>query len=531
MTTTPIPQKQLANLIRAQYPVVAITSAEESRVEFAVCSVAKILGRSLWTWTISDGLVKVAGEAPPNAPDQDETIDPAGALQLCRDWNEETESIEGAIFLFKDLHPLMSPPVVRLIRDICSKFTSVAHTLILLSLTFADPPTRDGLPVELGKQVFEMDWPLPTQDEIDDLLGAFLDSLKDRIDITVNGDRVDVVRSLAGLTESEISNTLALIAVQTGRFDAAEAIPMILVEKREIIKQSGALEFYEPNLTDADVGGLDILKSYARQKRNAFSPAALEYGLDAPRGFMMVGVPGTGKSLSAKVAGGGILPVLRFDPGAAMGSLVGQSEGNTRTALRVVDAVAPCVLWIDELEKAYGGGGGDLDGGTSKRVLSTLLTWMQEHTSSVLVIATANDVRTLPPELLRRFDDTFWVDLPNAQERSDILEIHLTKRGRNVEDFDLTAIAEAMVDFTGAEVEKVVKAALVVGFDEGAREITAADLLAVAKDIVPVARTMDKKIGALREWAKTRARPASSAQPEATAAAPENGRTFRKLDI
>jgi SpoVK/Ycf46/Vps4 family AAA+-type ATPase len=255
---------------------------------------------------------------------------------------------------------------------------------------------------------------------------------------------------------------------------------------------------------------LEYLKEYAEIKRAAFSSKARAAGVDAPKGLLMVGVPGSGKSLSAKAIAGGQMPLVRMDVGALMGSLVGQSEANMRLALKTVEAIAPVVLWIDEIEKALGGMGGESDGGTSTRVFGTLLTWMQECPAPVYTVATANDVRSLRPELLRRFDDVMWVDLPNAESRREIMDVHLSKRGHDskFDGDDYEPVVSATWGFSGAEIEKVVKQAIERAFFQE-RDLQANDLLEAARRIVPVSVTMADQINNLRSWATNRAIPAS----------------------
>jgi SpoVK/Ycf46/Vps4 family AAA+-type ATPase len=258
---------------------------------------------------------------------------------------------------------------------------------------------------------------------------------------------------------------------------------------------------------------LDLLKAWTKGAMSAFSPEAAEYGIEPPRGFLAVGVPGSGKSLLAKAVAGGKMPLVRLDVGALMGSLVGESEANTRAALKTIEAVAPCVLWIDEIEKALGGGSGEQDGGTSMRVLGTFLSWMEERAAKqgVFMVATANDIGNLRPELIRRFEEVFFVDLPQLEERADIFDIHLGKRGRDFGDFDLVALAKATEGYTGAEIERIVKTALRAAFADGGRELAQEDLLAAAASTVPLSTTMAGQIAEMREWA-SRARPASSKQ-------------------
>lgn len=526
------PATQLDRLIRSRYPVILISSFEEARITEAVYETARDQEKSLFVWSVSQGLRRVEKgpddsltfTTKPKDPAPDETQEPTAALKALYAWGTDRP----AIFIFKDLHGFaQDPATVRWIRDIAGVFQEQTNTLILLSPQFV-VAGQSGLPADLEKDVAVMDWPLPYNGEIESILDLCANSVRGQVSrrtkkaITVdieNGTREAILRAMSGLTAFEAKSVLSMAVVTHGALDE-RAIPLIIAEKKQIVKKTGFLEFFDTNVKQDEIGGLDLLKEYTRKKRAAFSDEARAYGLPAPRGFLMVGVPGSGKSLTAKASTGGQMPLLRLDVGALMGGLVGLSEANTRAALNLAEAVAPCVLWIDEIEKGLGGmGGGENDGGTTKRVFGTLLTWMQEHTSPVYVVATANDVSGLPPELLRRFDDLFWVDLPSQDEREAILRIHLQKCGRNPADFELKPVADEMFDFTGAEIEKVVNAALVIGFDDGARQITTADLLEAAREIVPVSRTMEAKIKDLRDWADTRARPASSKQPAATPAA------------
>lgn len=291
--------------------------------------------------------------------------------------------------------------------------------------------------------------------------------LPDRIPVRLNGNREKVVQALRGLTAFEAGSVL-LNAIAATRELAESAIQYIVQEKRQIIRKSGTLEFYDTDTTMNQVGGLTSLKSYAEIQRSAFSLDAIEFGVDTPKGILLVGVPGTGKSLAAKAIAGGQMPLLRLDIGALMNSAMGGSENNMRAALKVAEAISPCVLWIDEIEKATTDNNGASDGGVMARMIGTLLTWMQEKTSPVYIVATANDVESMRPELLRagRFDKTFWVDLPCQADREEILAVHLTKRRKNPVDYDLYNIARALWGFTGAEVEQVVKDAVRLAFFE-----------------------------------------------------------------
>jgi ATPases of the AAA+ class len=270
--------------------------------------------------------------------------------------------------------------------------------------------------------------------------------------------------------------------------------------KKQVIRESEALEFYSVSETIEDVGGLGVLKQWLRLRERAFTQQAREYGLPAPKGVALIGIPGTGKSLVAKTIGGlWRLPLLRLDVGALFGSLVGESEERTRRALRLAETIAPCLLWIDEMEKALAHGG--LDSGTSTRVFGTILTWMQEKTAPVFVVATANNIQSLPPELLRkgRFDEVFFLDLPTFEERKEIFAVHLRKRGRIPSDYDLDALARKSQGYVGAEIEQAIIDAMYLGFSEG-REFTTDDILQSLKRQVPLSVAQREVIESLRQW-------------------------------
>jgi len=512
---TTSPAETLDRLIRARYPVIVIESYEEARVLDAVKFIAEQKRpnqqpKAVLDWSYAQGLRHIGGAKVYNTPNRDETKDPVGALRVIFEWSEQ-DTPTPALFVFKDLHQFCGngqqpaqADVVRWIREIAIAFQEQPTTLIIVSPHFA-------VPSDLEKDVAVMEWPLPSQAE----LTAILDECGEQVSsqgvkvALKNGSRERVIQALQGLTAIEAANVLAMAVVTNGALDE-KAVSIILAEKKQIVKKTGYLEFWDADVSMNDIGGLAALKEYAAMKRASFSSEASAYGLPAPRGFLLVGPPGAGKSLTAKASTGGQMPLLRLDVAALMGSLVGQSEQNARSALRVAEAIAPCVLWIDEIEKGFAGmQGGELDGGTSRRMLGTILTWMQEHTSPVYVIATCNDVTSLPPELLSRFDDLWYVDMPNRAERAEIITIHLAKRGRNPADFDLPILAEATEGYVGREIEKIVVLALNRGFGDGARQIKTEDMLWATKRIVPLSKTTPEKLNALHKWAEGRARNAS----------------------
>jgi len=284
------------------------------------------------------------------------------------------------------------------------------------------------------------------------------------------------------------------------------------------VKKNGLLELIESKESLADIGGLDQLKSWLLKRREAFSPRAKEYGLPVPKGLLILGIPGTGKSLTAKATAAVFgLPLLKLDAGRIFAGLVGQSESNLRSVIQTAEAIAPCVLWIDEVEKGFAGSrsSGATDGGTSSRVFGSFISWMQEKTAPVFVVATANDVSQLPPEMLRkgRWDELWFVDLPNREEREAIWSIQIAKYGRDPRDFDIPQFAKSTEGLTGSEIEQVFIEALYQGFDQGSEpgDLTIGEVLV---DFVPLSKLMAEQISGLREWAKGRARPATTPAPE-----------------
>lgn len=541
---------QLDQMIRARYPVIMIRSHEEDRVMTAIESVAKQRGRKVATWSLTRGLqdmsitfkhTKAAGyttesenqtwcymadangrrqntTAPKISPE--DTIEPEAALTAL----VETPALyapecDPLVFVFKDMHGILTTNMrtVRFVRDIVGLFQRCRHTLILLS-------PEATLPTDLEKQVALIDWRLPTFEELDLILTNAERAIPTHLPVKLNGDRERVINAMRGMTQFEASSALLKAIVASGELSAA-IIPMIVAEKAQIVKKQGIAEFFDASAFSGNMaGGLTLFKRYAAVKMNALvSEKARKEGVDAPRGVLLLGVPGAGKSLMVKVLAGGALPLLRLDIGAVMGSLVGQSEANIRGVLKVAEALSTCILWIDEIEKAFGRGG-DMDGGTSTRVLSTLLTWMQETQAQVYVAATCNDISVLPPELIQRFDDVFFFDLPNRAARKEILSIHLEKRGKKLSKKATDEIAETLAGFSGREIEKVVKAAIETAYYDG-KELTPAYLRAASEEIISTSKTMAEKISRMRQWAQNGgarladapfedAAPASAAQPK-----------------
>lgn len=488
--------QEIETLIRARYPVLQVISWEERRVEQSLTAICKTLGRQLHVWSLTQGM-------KPAIPRKSSSSAPQARLEL-EALLQIHEAPEGSVILLKDFHVFMKDTVViRLLRDLAEKLRGHAVTVVLLS-----PMLQ--LPTELEKDVTVLEFPLPSKHEIEAKLNDVMATVKgnDKVDATLEEeDRERLVKAGQGLTMDEIESCFARSLVQHKRFD----LSVVLEEKKQIIRKSGILEFYPADSRLEDVGGHDLLKDWLVKRSASLTDKARSFGIPTPKGLLLLGVQGCGKSLVAKaVSAAWNLPLLKLDVGRIFGSLVGQSEENMRKAIRVAEGVAPCILWADELEKGFGGMSSSGDSGTSQRVLATFLSWMQEKTKPVFMIATANDVTKLPPELLRkgRFDEIFFIDLPDAYEREQIFAIHLGKRKRDPQKFDLKALAEHTQGFSGAEIEQVVIASLFTAFDAG-REIEQGDLESEAKAQVPLSRMMAEEIDELRTWATLRARPSA----------------------
>lgn len=486
-------------LVRAKYPILYMISWEERRVEEALGTICKNLNRTLHSWTLTQGMKppvnRTAGPPKPQAlPGELE------ALALVH------EAPEYTVFLLKDFHPYMKDSrVIRLLRDLANRLRGRAQTIILMGPTLT-------LPMELEKDITVIEFPLPTAKDIEAKLDQVIEAVKDNANVDTGlepEEREIIIKSAQGLTLDEVESVFARSLVERKEFD----VDVILEEKKQIVRKSGLLEYYPAQQSMGDVGGMELLKDWLKKRSKSLTDRAKEYGIPAPKGVLLLGVQGCGKSLLAKaIANEWNLPMLKLDVGRIFGSLVGQSEENIRKAIKVAESVAPCVLWADELEKGFAGVGGSgvSDSGTTARVFATFLTWMQDKTKPVFLIATANDVTALPPEMLRkgRFDEIFFVDLPDLAERESIFAIHLKKRNRDPLKFDLQKLGKETKGFSGAEIEQVVVAALYTSFD-GDRELTQEDLVKECEALVPLSVMMAEDISELREWAQLRTRPSS----------------------
>lgn len=481
---------KLDRYIRARYPIVAVISHEEKRVLAAIKSLAKQRNKAVAEWAVTTGLRGFA------EIDTDSSRDPIGLFSAMIDTIGAAD--QPTLFVLKDFHGLLNDPVtVRYIRDLAAVIEKTKHNVIFLGPSFT-------IPADLDKTIVLLDWPLPDVDELSKILTSVERSLPDDVRITLNGGRETVVNALKGLTAFEAEGVLLSAIAATGELGDS-VISYIIAEKAQIIRKAGVLEYYDTSLTMQDVGGLNNLKHYATRKMATFSEKAKAAGIEPAKGMLLVGVPGTGKSLSAKAIAGGRVPLLKLDMGSLMTSELGGSEKNMRSVFRTVEAIGNCVLWIDEIEKALADNDGRSDGGVKMGMLGSLLTWMQEKTCPTYIVATANNARMLKPELISRFDDVFWVDLPDASSRAEILQVHFGKRGVNFASFtsdEVYSMVAATWGFSGREIERIVKSAIETAFFED-RDVDSSDLVAAASQSVPTAVMMKEQINDLRSWAKS----------------------------
>lgn len=492
---------EVAEYIRARFPILYIVTPEEQRCITELDKVAITLRKRFHLWTETDGLVNPALTTELPDPRSRDPLVMLGGL-LKRNYPE--------ILVTLDLHVFLENHAVRRrLRDLASKLLATESTLIILA-------PRLVLPPDLAKDITVIDAPLPDREALASLLTVIEEKLKSsrkgRVKVNKR-EREELLRSAQGMCFHEFEQTLALANIKHGSIDA-RAIPLVLREKEQILRKSSILEpvHWDQNLSV--IGGLDLLKEFLNARREAFSERAREFGLPMPKGICLIGVQGCGKSITAKaVAKLYRLPLVRMDMGRLFAGLVGQSEENARLALKLAESMAPCVLWIDELEKGFAGMGSSnmSDGGTTARVIGYMTTWLQERESPVYVVATANDITQLPPELLRkgRFDEIFFVDLPAPTERVEIFRIHLEKRGRVAADFDLEQLADSSRGFSGAEIEQAIISGLFEAFN-ARRPLNTRDIAAAVENMVPLSVMMRENIALLRSWAKFRARRASS---------------------
>ncbi len=489
----------LRSRIEAGYPLLFLQTWEEERWERELAEVTLEIERGLVTWTITGGL-----QPPPIGQDEAEP----SAWQMLMQLGEYPP---GHVFLVKDFHAWINDPViVRRLRDVLNELVAQRKTLVFLG------PVAE-IPFDLAKDSVRIELPLPGYE---DLRSEFDASLSERresgeADLTLSDiDEDKLIKAVMGLTTQEARK--AWRRSLHGRTELDEAVFTTLIsEKRTLASGSDLLEFYDLEEGVGDIGGLDALKEWMGRRAEAYSPRAREQGIPLPKGMLLLGVQGCGKSLTARATARLLaFPLIRLDIANLLGSARGESEKNMRSALALVESIAPAVLWMDEIEKGFagvetdGGGGGDA---TMTRLVGSFLTWMSEIQKPIFVIATANSVQNLPPEMLRRgrFDELFFVDLPNFEERKHILGIHLKKRGWKPEQFDVEDLATRSEGFSGAELEQIIITAMIDAFGQG-HILQYDDLERAWRSTVPLSVTMEDKIFALRNWAQDRCRRATS---------------------
>lgn len=505
-------KENLLNMLKARFPVVYVNTWEENRIEEILGEMfgeksgkCKISSRDIITWSQTSGTTK-NGKV--------DNLKLKQAIDLL-EYIEEYE--EAAVFILKDFHVFFTNHskqydynVIRKLRDIIPKITTGynAKSIIIVAPIIS-------LPIELQKDIVLLDFDLPDIDKIMEVMEKLIADNEGNIEVELSDDeKLSLCRAALGLTLQEAENAFAKSIVVDGKL-SIDDLSIILNEKSQIIKKTGMLEYVNTQVRADDVGGLENLKKWLNIRAKSWREDAKKYNIIPPKGVLVTGVPGCGKSLIAKaISDMWKMPLLRLDMGSVFSSLLGSSEENMRKAIKTAEAISPSILWIDEIEKGFSSVGTSNDSGVSNRIFGTFLTWMQEKTSSVFVVATANNISLLPPELLRkgRFDEIFFVDLPTKKERKDIFKVHLEKKLKNsilensivIEDVLLEELAQLTEGFVGAELENIVSNVIFEAFYED-RGIKIDDFKKLIKSSIPLSVTQAEQIVKIREWANVRA--------------------------
>ena len=473
--------KELETLLHARFTLIIVSTSEELRFMDSIRKMCADSKRLCISWDMGKGFQLVS----PGSASLPQAANPIAAL-------EQIEKMDNdAIFILKDFDDCWSnAQVKRQLRNLAQIFKQSRKSIIVTTCS-------QKVPEQLKDDAFITDFPLPEVEQLEQELNRVAQAPGAIVRLTPLGKQ-KLLQAALGLTASQALRVFSKAMVRDRMLDDRH-IDMVTEEKRQVIRESQALEFYPVSEKVEDIGGLDILKEWMRLRQRAFTQEAKDFMLPAPKGIALIGIPGTGKSLTAKIIGSyWQMPVLRLDAGSLFGSLVGESEERTRKALQLAETVAPCVLWVDEIEKAFSFG--DNDGGTSRRVFGQILTWMQEKQKPCFVVATANDVKALPPEFLRRgrFDEIFFLDLPTAKERKEILAVHLKKRRRLPKDFDLDKLASISEGYVGAELEQAILDAMYYAFDE-TREFDDKDIEKALERQVPLSVSQAEVVNELRK--------------------------------
>ena len=506
---------ELENQIKSNRSLIYITTHEEHRVDDSIQSIACNRSKpwSFVYWDISSG-----GITNSNSFKIDPNLDQTEIL----DWFQKliVEKDDFCILVLHDFYKFLAPEghpgqveivTIRALKNLVEKCNTERKCVIITGAKYF-------LPIEFEKLVCLLDWPLPEKELINEKVLSIVNQVKKRTELKTfkteyNHDEIEnITRAFQGLSLREVEMICTYFILTENEFCPKK----IASKKQDIIKQSGILEWIELEFDLSKVGGLANLKNWLVKRKHAFSDVAIDYGLPAnPKGLMIIGIQGAGKSqVSKAIASFWQLPLLRLDVGRVFSGIVGSSEENLRSVIKTAESVAPCIMWVDEIDKAFSNIGNTGDSGTSSRIFGTFLTWMQEKKSPVFVVATANVVANIPPELIRkgRFDDIFFVDLPDDEERKEIWSIHLEQRNFNIENFDLKKLVSNSEGFTGAEIEAAIVSAMYEGFSDNKRPINSVDIIKELKESVPIYITMKEKIEELRDWASKRARNASKSK-------------------
>ena len=474
-------------LLKARYPIIYISTNEEERIEYLVKYCAKkYVARTYYSWDFVDGY-----QGNPNDTGF-AARNPLEALDLIDKLTPETASL----FVLKDYDNFLKDfSVVRKLKNLSRSLKTQPKNIIIVS-------SEINIPDSLKEFVTLLEFPLPSYSEILEELNRLISSLQQKIEPSTV---TNIAIACQGLSLERIRRVLSKVIAKYGEIDDSSP-NLILQEKKQIIQQTQLLEFCLNDKSLSDLGGLDNFKNWLDLRSKAFSQEAIQYGLPYPKGLLLVGVQGTGKSLAAKiVAHEWQLPLLRLDFGRLFASLIGQSEQRVRKMIEIAEALSPCILWVDEIDKAFAGAQSSGDSGTTSRVLATFITWLSEKTSPVFVVATANNIDWIPPEILRkgRFDEMFFLNLPTREEREAIFEVHLKKyRPDSIQNFQVSLLGQLSKEFSGAEIEQVVIEAMRLGFNQN-REFNNEDILVSIQNLVPLARTKSKEIDQLKAWAES----------------------------
>jgi len=521
-------KNRLTSYFKAGYSGLYLTSYEEARVEADIAAVAAEIGFQLYVWTITDSLVGPMGDEEPKQlmNENGEVLDPFSLLPFIKKrWKPQTEGKEDdkVVFLLKDFHIFLqdqNPMMIRLVKDFMTYAKSCQKRVVVLGCQFK-------LVAELEKEFTVVEFELPTRED----LRLVLNGIGESASIHLNGNTDKILDAAMGMTTTEAADAFALAVVESGGQDIHPEV--VAREKSNVVKKNGLLEIVSQKVTLDDIGGLENLKSDLYEKRNLFTKEARDYGLVSPRGALVVGQPGTGKSLTATATGQIFnIPLVKLEAGKLFGSLVGQSELNWRTAFATAKAIAPCCFWVDEIDGLVSGAksSGQTDGGTTARVVKAILQDMQFNSDGIFYIFTANDIDGLPDPLIDRLD-VWSVDLPNQTEREAIWRIHIAKQRnqtsivRDPKDYSVATIASMTDGFSGRQIEQVWLAAMTRAFNDGRREPTTDDVTYVSSQFVPTSKTMATQIEERRKRLENRAKPASATETAAPA------RKGRKLSV